>query len=224
MFGFASVLEEEPLGFVARAGGDGAVVLRVPADAIRPVLERPEAVRFVARTLAAGMRLLAGSGVASRRPTPADRPAGELVRAPAVVCAPETTRARRRARGWSRRARRASSSSSATGSGSSPTATSARACSPRARGRTRRSSAVMTAPAWTLAADRSGTEALMEMLDHGIRHLPVLDAARGLVGVLDDVDLMASERRAPFRLRALVARARTPSTRSPRRRASCRRR
>ena len=34
----------------------------------------------------------------------------------------------------------------------------------------------MTAPAWTFAADRSGTDALMEMLDHGIRHLPVLDA------------------------------------------------
>ena len=47
----------------------------------------------------------------------------------------------------------------------------------------------------------------MEMLDHGIRHLPVLDARRRLVGVLDDVDLLASEHRAPFRLRALVARA-----------------
>ena len=66
---------------------------------------------------------------------------------------------------------------------------------------------VMTAPAWTFAADRSGTEALLEMLDHGIRHLLVLDAGRRLLGVLDDVDLIASERRAPFRLRAQVARS-----------------
>jgi CBS domain-containing protein len=66
---------------------------------------------------------------------------------------------------------------------------------------------VMTAPAWTFAADRSGTEALIEMLDHGVRHLPVLDADRRLVGVLDDVDLIASERRAPFRVRALIAQA-----------------
>ena len=33
------------------------------------------------------------------------------------------------------------------------------------------------------------------MLDHGIRHLPVLDARGRLLGVLDDVDLLA--RRAP---------------------------
>ena len=58
----------------------------------------------------------------------------------------------------------------------------------------------MTAPAWTVAADRTATEALLEMLDHGVRHLPVLDAGRRLIGVLDDVDLMANERRAPFRL------------------------
>ena len=46
------------------------------------------------------------------------------------------------------------------------------------------------------------------MLDRGIRHLPVLDAHRRLLGVLDDVDLLAAEHRAPFRLRALIARSR----------------
>ena len=66
---------------------------------------------------------------------------------------------------------------------------------------------VMSAPARTVAADRRGSDALLEMLDHGIRHLPVLDARRRLLGVIDDVDLLASEHRAPFRLRALVARA-----------------
>ena len=68
-------------------------------------------------------------------------------------------------------------------------------------------SEVMSAPAWTVAGDRTGTEALLEMLDHGVRHLPVLDAGRRLIGVLDDVDLMASERRAPFRLRSDIARS-----------------
>ena len=66
---------------------------------------------------------------------------------------------------------------------------------------------VMTAPAWTVSADRTATEALLEMLDQGIRHLPVLTAGRRLLGVLDDVDLMANERRAPFRLRAAIARS-----------------
>jgi CRP-like cAMP-binding protein len=64
MFGFASVLEEGPLGFVARAGEDGTLVYRFPADAIRPVLERPEAVRFAARTWTARWR---GRAATSRR-------------------------------------------------------------------------------------------------------------------------------------------------------------
>ena len=68
-------------------------------------------------------------------------------------------------------------------------------------------SEVMTAPAWTVSADRTGTEALLEMLAHGIRHLPVLTPERRLLGVLDDVDLMANEQRAPFRLQASIARA-----------------
>ena len=75
---------------------------------------------------------------------------------------------------------------------------------------------VMTAPAWTVAADRTATEALLEMLDQGIRHLPVLTAGRRLLGVLDDVDLMANERRAPFRLRAAIARSSDAKTRWPR--------
>ena len=48
MFGFASLLAEDPLGFVARAAED-TLVYRFPAAVIRPVLERPDAVRFIAR-------------------------------------------------------------------------------------------------------------------------------------------------------------------------------
>ena len=94
MFGFASLLEQGPLGFVARAVEE-TLLYRIPADAIRPVLERPEAVRFVARTLSAGMRLLAGGRRES--PTEGSRPARELIRAPALVCKADTERARRRA-------------------------------------------------------------------------------------------------------------------------------
>jgi CBS domain-containing protein len=202
MFGFASLLEEGPLGFVARAAED-VLVYRIPADAIRPVLERPEAVRFVARTLSAGMRLLAGA--ARETLDPGGRPVGELIRAPAVVCTPDTS-----VGGAARRMVDAGATcvvvelrdrlgivtdrdirTRVLAEGAGPDV-------PLAQ--------VMTAPAWTIAADRSGTQALLEMLDHGIRHLLVLAAGRRLLGVLDDVDLMASERRAPFRLRALIAR------------------
>ncbi|MBD0281660.1 MAG: CBS domain-containing protein [Thermoleophilaceae bacterium] len=66
----------------------------------------------------------------------------------------------------------------------------------------------MTAPARTVPADSTASEALVAMLDHGVRHLLVLEARRRLIGVIDDVDLMASERRAPFHLRTLVSRSR----------------
>ena len=58
MFGFASLLEQAPLGFVARAAED-TLLYRIPADVMRPVLERPASARFVARAMNKGVRLLA---------------------------------------------------------------------------------------------------------------------------------------------------------------------
>jgi CBS domain-containing protein len=66
----------------------------------------------------------------------------------------------------------------------------------------------MTSPVTEIGSDRLGDEAFLMMLDYGIRHL-VVRHARRVVGVLDDVDLMAAERRAPFLLRAQIARARS---------------
>jgi hypothetical protein len=47
------------------------LVYRIPADAIRPVLEWPHAARFVARSMNKGVRLLAG-----HEPTPVPTRAG----------------------------------------------------------------------------------------------------------------------------------------------------
>jgi CBS domain-containing protein len=88
MFAFASLLEEAPLGFVARAAED-TLVYRIPASAIRPVLERPAAVSFVARSMNKGVRLLAGHE-REPVPTPAGRRVRELIRAEPLVCAPGT--------------------------------------------------------------------------------------------------------------------------------------
>ena len=205
MFGFASLLEEGPLGFVARAGED-TLVYRIPDHAIRPVLERPAAVRFIARSMNKGVRLLAGRAQAP--PPSADgRPVGDLIRAPALVCPPTMS-----VQEGARRMVEAGVTSVVVDLGESLGIVTDRDIRTRvvAAGAapTTPLSAVMSAPAWTVAADRTGTEALIEMLDRGIRHLPVLAPRRRLVGVLDDVDLMASERRAPFRLRALIARSR----------------
>ena len=89
MFGFASLLDEAPLGFVARAAED-TLVYRFSAGSIRPVLERPAAVRFVAHSMNKGVRLLAG-----QRPEAAGsaegRPVGELTTVTPLVCPPDTT-------------------------------------------------------------------------------------------------------------------------------------
>jgi CBS domain-containing protein len=204
MFGFASVLAHAPLGFIARAHED-TLVYRIPEDQIRPVLERPDAVRFIARSMDKGVRLLAGH---DREPPPSagGRPVQELIRAPALVCSPDTG-----VQDAARTMVETGATCVVVDLGEALGIVTDRDIRTRvvAAGAAPDTplSQVMTAPAWTVTADLSGTEALLEMLDHGIRHLPVLAPERRLIGVLDDVDLMASERRAPFRLRALIARS-----------------
>ena len=70
--------------------------------------------------------------------------------------------------------------------------------------------AVMTRDAYTVTADRLGSDVLMELLDRGVRHAPVVDTAGAVVGVLDDLDLLATEARAPFRLCRAIAAAGSP--------------
>jgi CBS domain-containing protein len=205
MFGFASLLAESPLGYVARAAED-TLVYRIPERAIRPVLERPAAMRFVAASLTRHGRLLASPD--PEPPPPATgRAVGELVRAPALVCPPATP-----VQEAARRMVETGRSCVVTDLGdrlgivtdhdmrTKVVAAGAGPDTPL--------SDVMTAPARTVAADTTASEALVEMLDHGVRHLPVLEPRRRLIGVIDDVDLMASERRAPFHLRSLIARSR----------------
>jgi CBS domain-containing protein len=204
MFGFASLLEEAPLGFVARAAED-TLVYRIPADVIRPVLERPDAVRFVARSMNKGVRLLAGH---EQQPaaSPAGRRVRELIRAAPLILPPATS-----VQEAARRMIDAGVTCTVVDLDDRLGIVTDRDIRTRVvaagAGPDTPLSEVMSAPAWTVAGDRTGTEALLEMLDHGVRHLPVLDPGRRLIGVLDDVDLMASERRAPFRLRAQIARS-----------------
>lgn len=204
MFGYVSLLSEGPLDFVARSAED-TLVYRIPADVIRPVLERPAFVRFVTRVMNERVRFLAGHQ-AEPPLSSAGRPVGELIRAPALLCPPATS---------VREAARSMAEAGATcvvvelddGLGIVTDRDLRTRVVAAGAGPETPLSEVMTAPAWTVSADRTANEALLEMLDQGIRHLPVLTAGRRLLGVVDDVDLMANERRAPFRLRAAIARS-----------------
>jgi CBS domain-containing protein len=202
MFGYAAMLAELPVGFTARAAED-TVLWRIPEPALRPVLERPAALRFVARALAEGAALIERRD-AVPGPDPSGRPVRELLRARPIVCEPSTP-----VQEAARRMVEAGATCVLVDAGATlgivtdhdlRTRVVAAGAGPQTP-----LHAVMTAPARTVTADRSGAEALLEMLDHGVRHLPVVDAHRRLLGVVEDIDIMATEQRAPFHVRARIA-------------------
>ena len=63
---------------------------------------------------------------------------------------------------------------------------------------------VMTTPVVTTGTDANGADVLLAMLDHGIRHLPVVSAPGEVLGVISDLDLLAAETRTPFVLRRAI--------------------
>src|SRR5208282_2474188 len=68
-------------------------------------------------------------------------------------------------------------------------------------------SSVMSAPAYTVEPDRLGGDVLLEMLDRGVRHFPVVSTGREVIGVVEAVDLLAVETLSSFYLRRAIARA-----------------
>lgn len=64
---------------------------------------------------------------------------------------------------------------------------------------------IVTTPVITARADQASTELILEMIDHGIRHLPVISATGEVLGVVTDVDLLAEQARTPFVLRREIA-------------------
>jgi CBS domain-containing protein len=66
---------------------------------------------------------------------------------------------------------------------------------------------LMAAPALMFSADRLAVDAMIDMLDAGIHHLPVIDAGGTPLGVITATDLMYLESRTPFALRRSIAHA-----------------
>ncbi len=66
---------------------------------------------------------------------------------------------------------------------------------------------VMTRPIHTVASDRLAADATLDMLDAGIHHLAVVDAAGKVLGVVSASDLMGLEGRSPFALRRAIVHA-----------------
>jgi CBS domain-containing protein len=213
LFGQASMISGLPTGFEARAAED-TVCLRIPADAVRPLLARPDVLRFVTSSIVSDESRLvstAGSeGLAPGAGTIVERAAGTLIRGPAMIRpGDETIREvaqRMTAAGASAILVRHGDGFGIVTDSDLRTRVIAAGLSPGAP-----VSAVMTEPAYTVGADRLAGEVLLDMLERNIHHVPVRSADGQVLGVVDDADLMSAQARQPFLLRRAIARAASPA-------------
>ncbi len=206
LFGQASMLSGLPTGFEARAAED-TLCYRIPADAAREPLTAPAGLRFVARSLLQRVDLLEEGGEPEL--DPAHQPVGALIRTPATVCTADTSI---RAAAALMTEAGATSVVVDAGDGTLGIMTD-RDLRTRVLAAGMSSdepvSAAMSAPAYTCPATRLGGEVLLDMLDRGFRHFPVVAATGEILGVIDDLDLVAVQTRSSFFLRERISRAQT---------------
>jgi CBS domain-containing protein len=206
LFGHASMLSGLPPGFAARAYED-TLCYRIPEPVARAVLARPESVGFVARSLLA-MHATATGAPAPRRPMPdpVNQPVVALIRDPPVLCSPETTI---RDAAVKMTAAGATAVVIELGDGLGILTDHDLRSRVVAEGLSYDApvSSAMSAPAYTVERDRLGGDVLLEMLDRGVRHSPVVTASREVIGVVEATDLLAVETLSSFHLRSAIARA-----------------
>ena len=205
LFGHASMISGLPTGFEARAAED-TVCYRIPADVMRPLLARPDMLRFVAQSIVDR----AVTAAPDPRADPVQSRVATLIRTPPLVC--EGGEPIREAA--KRMTDQGASAVLVPHGGSFGIVTDrdlrsrviAAGLSPDAP-----VSAIMTEPAYTVTADRLGGDVLLDMLERNVHHIPVLSAAGEVLGVVDDGDLVAAEGRKPLLLRRAIALAESPA-------------
>ncbi len=209
LFGQASMLSGFPSGFEARAAED-TVCYRIGGGVAEELLAAPEGLRFVARSL---LEAPTDLHELAREPArnQADQPVSKVIRSEPVVCDPQTT---------IREAAELMTTAAQTsvvvdlGGGRLGILTD-RDLRTRVLaaglGGDAPVSAAMSAPAYTCGPDRPAGEVLLGMLDRGFGHCPVVTARGTVLGVVDDMDLLAVRTRSPFYLRERVTMARSTS-------------
>jgi CBS domain-containing protein len=208
LFGHASMLSGLPTGFEARAAED-TVCYRIPAEVAQEPLSRPAGLRFVARSLLEPGTEGVGAVATAPGVDPPLQPVGSLLRSEPVVCRPDTTI---RDAAALMTAAHATSAVVDLGQGRLGILTD-RDLRTRvvATGLTGDApvSAAMSAPAYICPPDRLGGDVLLDMLDRGFRHFPVVSATGTILGVIEEIDLVAVQTRSLFYLRRRIARAQT---------------
>ena len=207
MFGFASLLSGLPTDFGTRASED-SLTYRIPADAAAEALAQPQGLRYLTRSLLEDLHQLAPDAGSTVARDQLRQPVSASIRSAPVVCTPGTP-----VREAARRLTDAGATALVVDLGETVGIVTDSDLRSRvvAGGISGDApvSAVMTAPAFTVPSERSGNEVLVDMLDRGIRHFPVVSAEGQVVGIIEDHDLLAVERSSSFYLRRAISRAGT---------------
>jgi CBS domain-containing protein len=206
LFGHASMISGLPTGFEARAAED-TVCYRIPAEVLRPLLARPDVLRFVARSI---VGRAVTTAPADPRSDPVQSRVATLIRTPPLICEGDEP-----IREAAKRMTDQGASAVLVPHGSSFGIVTDRDLRSRviAAGLSPDApvSAIMTEPAYTVTADRLGGDVLLDMLERNVHHIPVMSPAGQVLGVVDDGDLVAAEGRKPLLLRRAIALAESPA-------------
>jgi CBS domain-containing protein len=205
LFGHASMLSGLPPGFEARAAEE-TLTYRIPADAAARAFSGPQGLRYVTRVLLEDRHHL-------RTGPPPDvvrdqlrQPVRGAIHSAPIIVAPSTS---------VRDAARAMTEVGATALVVDLGRTVGIVTDSDLRRRvvaagldgSTEVSQVMSAPAYTVGLDRSGSDVLLDMLDRGVRHFPVVSATGKVVGIVEDHDLVAVQNQSSFALRRAISRA-----------------
>jgi CBS domain-containing protein len=206
LFGLTSVMSDLPPSMTVRAVEDTLCYL-VPADVARAVLSTPAAGPSVWAIARQRVRAADAVTLAMRGADPRVARIGTLVRRQPVTIAGSASVADAAAR---MRDERVSSLLVESREGLAiVTDRDLRARVVAERGSFDRPVIeIATRPIHVVTADLLAGEAMLQMLEFGVHHLPVVEAGV-VVGVLTDTDLMDVDRGSPFAIRSAIARART---------------
>jgi CBS domain-containing protein len=202
-FGHTSLLSGMAPAFDVRAREPSSCIL-LEADAARRLLGSPSGVEFVASSLRE--RLVRTGHVAHAQADQRTAHLGALVHRPAVVCTPATTA------GEAARLMAEADVSCLLvrlDEGFGIVTDSDLRMKLVAPGRPYDTPVreLMAAPAVVFAPERLAVDAMIDMLDAGIHHLPVVLADGTPVGIVTATDLMYLESRTPFAIRRSIAHA-----------------
>jgi CBS domain-containing protein len=178
----------------------------IPAEEAEKLLGAPAGVRFVATSIRD--RMVRAGYIAHARGEVRNAHLGSLVHRPLVMVTPETT-AQEVAEVMA-----ASDVSCALvrlrdGFGVVTDSDLRRKLVAHGRGYNTPVQQLMSAPAITFADDRLAIDVMIDMLDSGIHHIPVVNSRGEPLGLVTATDLMYLESRTPFALRRSIAHAGT---------------